>query len=59
MPLHELSDANLVERAVRRARTGGDMKTFRWVLIKKIFGTGYGYSRDLCRSYGLDPDEEV
>ena len=31
----------------------------RWVMEKRIFGTGQHISRAICEKYGFDPDREV
>jgi hypothetical protein len=59
MPLHEISAADLVERAVRNARPRGPRAMPRWACIKEAFGLGRTYSADLCWQHGLDPDESI
>lgn len=46
------TDAELVERAVRGAKGGP-----RWVAVKKAFAVGSTSAHNLCRRFGLDPDE--
>lgn len=55
-----ISDAELLERAVlyARARRGRGAHS-RWTCIADTFALGSTYSRDLCRRFGLDPDEKV
>lgn len=53
---------DLLHRAVwnardRNARKG--QKHPRWVAVMDAFALGSGYSHDLCRKFGLDPEEEV
>lgn len=53
------TDAELVERAVRNAAPRRGRRTLRWAVMKEVFGMGSGYSAELCRRFGLDPDEYV
>lgn len=59
MALHELSDAQLVERAVRNAAARITGALPRWAAVSDTFGLGSTYAKELCRAYGLDPDEKV
>lgn len=59
MSLHELSDAELVARAVRNARPHGPGEFCRWVVMMETFGLGATYSVDLCRQYGLNPEDKL
>jgi hypothetical protein len=45
---------DLVERAVRNARQPGP----RWCAVKATFALGSTRATELCRRFGLDPDEE-
>lgn len=47
---------DLVRRAVTYPPTTC-RKAPRWSLVKSVFGLGNGSARDLCRRFGLDPDE--
>lgn len=49
----------LAERTVRNATPRRDRKAPRWVAVSDATAHGSGYSRDLCRYFGLDPDEVV
>lgn len=55
----DISDASLVERAVRNCRARKRYKQPRWVAISENFALGMTYSRQLCRRFGLDPDQMV
>lgn len=56
----ELSDADLLGRAVKGARSPGRQgKHWRWVAVMDVFALGSGYAQQLCRRFGLDPDEMV
>ena len=57
MPLHDYSDADLVRRAVRNARSSKPGPVARWVAVKDTFALGSTYARDLCRLHNCDPDE--
>jgi hypothetical protein len=58
----DIPDEKLLERAVRGARSSlcrkGE-KHRRWVAVMETFGLGSTYSHQLCRRFGLDPDDEV
>lgn len=47
----------LVERAVRNARPNPGHDAVRWGCVKSIFGVGSTRAQDLCREFGLDPDD--
>ncbi len=61
MSVDTISDCELVGRAVRSARDPhyNGVKHPRWVAVKYVFCLGSGYSMELCRRYGLNPDENV
>lgn len=57
--VNDIPDEELLGRAVRsgkRARHGGQP---RWVRVMDLFGLGSTYAHQLCRRYGMDPDEKV
>lgn len=49
---------DLVERAVRNAGRTGPRRQ-RWVAVRDAFAVGLTRAVDLCRLFGLDPDEQV
>lgn len=53
-----MTDAELLERAVRNAGRYSVEKQ-RWVAVSHAFGVGSTSARELCRRFGLDPDETV
>lgn len=57
----ELSDADLLGRAVKGARKRGrnGEPHWRWVAVMDAFALGSTYAQQLCRRFGLDPDEMV
>ena len=58
----DIPDAQLLERAVKSARKRTARKGEkhpRWVAVMDTFQLGSGYAGELCRRFGLDPDEEV
>ncbi|WP_156959039.1 hypothetical protein [Labrenzia sp. DG1229] len=62
MSVSEISDDTLLERAVRSARarsTRKGVKHPRWTAVMDAFSLGSTYSRELCRRFGLNPDEMV
>lgn len=58
----DIPDAQLLERAVRSAlerdRRKGERHP-RWVAVADVFALGSTFSAQLCRRFGLDPDEMV
>jgi len=50
---------NLVKRAMRNAKSGTAGGSPRWVAVMDTFATGSTMAYELCKHYGLDPDELV
>ena len=50
-------DARLVEGAVRNAQPRGYGAAPRWAAVRAAFGVGSTFAQELCRRFGLDPDE--
>lgn len=58
--VNEIPDADLLGRAVRDCRRGvGRAKLPLWSLVSDRFSLGSTFSIQLCRRYGLNPDEMV
>jgi len=61
--VNDIPDDDLLGRAVRGAkpRLGGKARQGRprWTCVMDLFGLGSTYARQLCRKYGVDPDEMV
>ncbi len=57
----DIPDDELVGRAVRaaRSRDKGNRPTERWVCVMHAFQLGSTFAHQLCRRFGLDPDERV
>ena len=58
----DISDAELLERAVRNCRDRHSPKRVdhpRWVAVMDAFALGSTYAQQLCRRFGMDPDEMV
>lgn len=55
----DISDDELLRRAVRGARNRGRGKGPRWLAVSERFALGSTFSHQLCRRFGLDPDEQV
>lgn len=56
------TDEQLLFRAVKAARSDEYRKGVqhcRWVAVRDLFGLGSTSASDLCRRFGLDPDECV
>lgn len=56
--MSNLTDADLVERAVRGAHTGRRVGV-RWAHVRDTFCVGSTTAAALCVRFGLDPDEQV
>jgi hypothetical protein len=57
-----ISDEDLLKRAVKSARARGcrkGEKHLRWTAVADAFCLGSTFSAQLCRRFGLDPDEYV
>lgn len=57
-----MTDAEILERAVRAARSPTLPRGFRharWVAVRDAFCVGSTTATELCRRFGLDPDEVV
>lgn len=60
MPVSDISDEDLVRRAVRNARPREvGIEVPRWSAIGETFGLGSTYATELCRRFGLDPHEQL
>lgn len=60
--VNDIPDSTLVERAVKSCRSNNynkRVKHARWVAVMDTFWLGSTYARQLCRRFGLDPDEMV
>lgn len=54
----DIPDNELLRRAVINARPRMySRKHPRWVAVAGAFGLGSTYAQQLCRRFGLDPDE--
>jgi hypothetical protein len=58
--VNDIPDNELLGRAVRNCRDRlAGKKSPRWVAVSDTFVLGSTYSRQLCRRFGVDPDEMV
>lgn len=58
--VNDIKDEDLLCRAVRECRRGrGRARTMLWSKVSDRFALGSTYSMQLCRRFGLDPDEMV
>lgn len=58
----DIPDEKLLQRAVRNARSNQyrkGQKHARWVAVMDTFALGSTYAHQLCRRFGLAPDEQV
>ena len=53
--VNDIPDAELLGRAVRHCRP--TLHEPRWSIVSKRFGLGSTYSVQLCRRFGMDPEE--
>lgn len=56
--VNDIPDEKLVERAVRNARPRKG-RIPRWAAVADAFGLGSTYSIQLCRRFGIDPDQLI
>ena len=52
----DITDAQLLERAVRSAVAKKRKREFAWVAIRETFGLGSTFSVQLCERFGIDPE---
>lgn len=59
--VNDIPDAELLGRAVRGFKPikRGDGGIYRWAAVGARFALGSTYAHQLCRRFGLDPDEKV
>lgn len=59
--VRDISDEELLRRAVTNARANVPKARahYRWVAVMETFMLGSGFAMELCRRFGLDPDELV
>ncbi len=51
----DIADEELLRRAVMYARPRGGYP--KWAIVAQMFGLGSTYSVQLCRRFGIDPNE--
>ncbi len=54
-----IADEELLRRAVSNCRARRSGKSPRWVGVSDTFLLGCTFSMQLCRRFGVDPDEQV
>ena len=55
-----ITDRDLIQRAIVLAKPESNERDLpRWVLVKRLFGTGQTISRLICYKFGFDPEEEI
>lgn len=54
----DITDEQLLERAVKAARPRRG-RVPRWSAVADLFALGSTYSIQLCRRFGLDPDQQI
>lgn len=53
----DIPDAELLRRVVRSRALCKPGRHARWVFVMDAFGLGSTYAAQLCRRFGLDPDQ--
>jgi len=53
-----IPDEKLLERAVRNARPRKG-RVPRWAAVSDAFSLGSAFSIQLCRRFGVDPDQQI
>jgi hypothetical protein len=56
--VNDIPDAKLISRAVRGARPRNG-RVPRWSAVGEVFALGSTFSIQLCRRFGVDPDEQI
>lgn len=59
MPIREITDEQLVRRAMMNARPTKIGKWPRFAAVMDTFGLGSTYSWELCEAHGLNPEDIV
>jgi hypothetical protein len=57
--VNDIPDNELLSRIVRNVRAQRGRKQYRWAAIMDLTTLGSGYSMQLCRRFGIDPDEII
>jgi hypothetical protein len=59
--VRDIPDEELLRRVIThcRAAVPKSRTHYRWVAVMETFQLGSGYAMELCRRFGLDPDELV
>lgn len=59
--VNDIPDNELLQRVIRNLykRCRSHEKLPLWSIVADKFGLGSGYASELCRRFGLDPDEMV
>jgi hypothetical protein len=56
--VNDIPDEQLLGRAVRNARPRRG-RVPRWSAVSDLFALGSTFSMQLCRRYGVDPDQQI
>lgn len=59
--VNDIPDNELLQRVIRNVGRvpSSRRKAPRWTAISDLFALGSGYSKQLCRRFGTDPDEQI
>lgn len=57
--MESISDEDFLSSIVRYAGVSSLRRGYRWSHVSKITGHGSGVSQELCKRFGVDPDELV
>lgn len=59
MPLSDISDEDLIRRAIKASRARDGSTVPRWAAVADAFALGSTYSVELCQRFDVDPNEVV
>jgi hypothetical protein len=55
----ELSDVELLRRAVTHSRLSGFALVEKWRAVGMLFSVGPAVAQQLCKRFGVDPNKQV
>ena len=59
MPVREITDEDLVSRAMKNLQNRGFGYAPAWAIVMETFGLGSTYAHELCRNHNIDPDKQI
>jgi hypothetical protein len=55
----ELSDVELLRRAITHSRLSGFAIVEKWRAVSVLFSVGSAVAQQLCKRFGVDPNQQV